>query len=263
MKKRTWYLTLLTIITVICIAIGLLVHVVLPAGNWLSDMSDDLDDVNDSESFLSGSTVYEEVAAFSNIHLEMEVSDISIAYGDTYAISYKTNKENLLPQYEVKNETLYISQKTKKVHGLTNNADCTCKITVPKDAVLKLIDGTINVGDFTMERLGTDTLNISSSVGDIDISDNLFTTITLQSDVGDISLENVTFQAAALSSDVGDIDVETPSPLDSYKMDLSCDIGEIEINDRSFRSHYKQDAAAANAQTLTVTSDTGDISIEY
>ena len=36
MKKRTWYLTLLTIITVICIAIGLLVHVVLPAGNWLS-----------------------------------------------------------------------------------------------------------------------------------------------------------------------------------------------------------------------------------
>ena len=83
------------------------------------------------------------------------------------------------------------------------------------------------------------------------------------SDVGDISLENVTFQTAALSSDVGDIDVETPSPLDSYKMDLSCDIGEIEINDRSFRSHYKQDAAAANAQTLTVTSDTGDISIEY
>lgn len=167
---------------------------------------------------------------------------------DTYAISYKTNKENLLPQYEVKNETLYISQKTKKVHGLTNNADCTCKITVPKDAVLKLIDGTIDVGDFTMERLGTDTLNISSSVGDIDISDNLFTNITLQSDVGDISLENVTFQTAALSSDVGDIDVETPSPLDSYKMDLSCDIGEIEINDRSFRSHYKQDAAAANAQ---------------
>lgn len=193
----------------------------------------------------------------------MEVSDISIAYGDTYAISYKTNKENLLPQYEVKNETLYISQKTKKVHGLTNNADCTCKITVPKDAVLKLIDGTIDVGDFTMERLGTDTLNISSSVGDIDISDNLFTTITLQSDVGDISLENVTFQTASLSSDVGDIDVETPSPLDSYKMDLSCDIGEIEINDRSFRSHYKQDAAAANTQTLTVTSDTGDISIEY
>ena len=44
MKKRTWYLTLLTIITVICIAIGLLVHVVLPAGNWLSDMSDDLDE---------------------------------------------------------------------------------------------------------------------------------------------------------------------------------------------------------------------------
>ena len=82
------------------------------------------------------------------------------------------------------------------------------------------------------------------SVSDIDISD-LFTTIT-QSDVSDISLENVTFQTAALSSDVGDIDVETPSPLDSYKMDLSCDIGEIEINDRSFRSHYKQDAAAAN-----------------
>ena len=46
MKKRTWYLTLLTIITVICIAIGLLVHVVLPAGNWLSDMSDDLDAVS-------------------------------------------------------------------------------------------------------------------------------------------------------------------------------------------------------------------------
>lgn len=117
MKKRTWYLTLLTIITVICIAIGLLVHVVLPAGDWLSDMSDDLDNVNDSESFLSGSTVYEEVAAFSNIHLEMEVSDISIAYGDTYAISYKTNKENLLPQYEVKMKHFISAKRQRKYMG--------------------------------------------------------------------------------------------------------------------------------------------------
>ena len=29
----------------------------------------------------------------------------------------------------------------ERVWAELNNADCTCKITVPKDAVLKLIDG--------------------------------------------------------------------------------------------------------------------------
>ena len=261
MKKKTIYLSIITIITVICIAIGLLIHVIAPAVGWLSDVSDDL---NDSGSFLSGSTVSEELDAFSGIDFDIKVSDVTIAYDDTYAISYKTNKKVLVPQYEIKDDTLYVKQASDKpLRGLSNNGNCSLQITVPREATLKLVKGTSSVGDFSMEKLGAKTLDIYVNVGDIDISDNTFDDITIGSDVGDIDLDNVTFTTADLSSDVGDIDLTSAVSLEAYAMDLSCDIGEIDVNSDSYRTKYQQQTDSESLNTLTVATDTGDITIEY
>lgn len=261
MKKKTLYLSIISIITVICIVIGLLIHVIAPTVGWLSDKSDGL---NDSGSFLSGSTVSEELDAFSSIDFDVKVSDITISYGDTYAISYKTNKKVLVPQYEIKDDTLYIKQASDKpLRGLSNNGNCSLQIMVPKDTSLTLVKGSSDVGDFTMEKLGAKTMDVYVNVGDIDISDNTFDEITLGSDVGDIDLDNVAFTSADLTSDVGDIDIVSAVTLEHYAMDLSCSLGDIDVNSDSYRTKYQQQTGAKSLKTLTVSTDTGDISIEY
>lgn len=261
MKKKTLYLSIISIITAICIVIGLLIHVIAPAVGWLSDNSDEL---NDSGSFLSGSTVSEELNPFSSIDFDVNVSDVTIAYGDTYAISYKTNKKLLVPQYEIKDDTLYVKQTSDQhIHGLSNNGNCSLQITIPREASLKLVKGSSDVGDFSMEKIGAKTLDIYVNVGDIDISDNTFDDITIGSDVGDIDLDNVTFTSADLTSDVGDIDIVSAVTLEHYAMDLSCSIGDIDVNSDSYRSKYQQQTGAESLKTLTASTDTGDITVEY
>lgn len=261
MKKKTLYLSIISIITVICIVIGLLIHVIGPAVGWLSDASDDL---NDSGSFISGSMVSEELDAFSGIDFDIKVSDVTIAYGDTYAISYKTNKKVLVPQYEIKDDTLYIKQASDKpLRGLSNNGNCSLQITVPREASLKLVKGNSDVGDFSMEKLGAKTIDVYVNVGDIDISDNTFDDITLGSDVGDMDLDNVTFTTADLSSDVGDIDLTSAVSLEAYAMDLSCATGDIEVNSDSYRTKYQHQIGTESMNTLTATTSVGDITIEY
>ena len=252
MHKKNLYLILLTIITIASAIIGILIHVILPAGSWFADF----DEHYDSDDFIAGSTTSEELDAFQSIDFDVNVADITIT------ISYQTRKEALIPSYEIKDGTLYVKQAPEKtLHGLTHNASCTLMITVPKNTVLSQITGKSAVGDFTMENASAIQMDVSVNVGDTELTDVVLQQVTIGSDVGDISLEDVTFDIASLTSNVGDVDVTSALSLDDFQMDLSCGFGEIEVNDNSY--HEKYQSKAASEKSLTVSTGTGDIDISY
>lgn len=258
MHKKNLYLILLSIITLVSAIIGILIHVIIPAGSWFANF----DEHFDSDDFIAGSTTYEELDAFQSIDFDINVADITITNGDTYSISYQTRKKALIPSYEIKDGTLYVKQASEKtLHGLTNNASCTLMITVPKNTVLSQITGKSAVGDFTMENTSAIQMDVSVNVGDTELTDVVLQQVTIGSDVGDISLEDVTFDIANLTSNVGDVDVTSDLSLDDFQMDLSCGIGEIEVNDNSY--HEKYQSNVASEKSLTVSTGTGDIDISY
>ena len=88
MHKKNLYLILLTIITIASAIIGILIHVIIPAGSWFADF----DEHYDSDDFIAGSTTSEELDAFQSIDFDINVADITITSGDTYSISYKTKR---------------------------------------------------------------------------------------------------------------------------------------------------------------------------
>ena len=259
MHKKNLYLILLTIITIASAIIGILIHVILPAGSWFADF----DEHYDSDDFIAGSTTSEELDAFQSIDFDVNVADITITSGDTYSISYQTRKEALIPSYEIKDGTLYVKQASEKtLHGLTNNASCTLMIYVRnKIRFSPQITGESAVGDFTMENTSSIQMDISVNVGDTELTDVVLQQVTIGSDVGDISLEDVTFNIANLTSNVGDVDVTAALSLDDFQMDLSCGFGEIEVNDNSYNEKYQ--SKAASEKSLTVSTGTGDIDISY
>ena len=258
MHKKNLYLILLTIIAIASAIIGILIHVILPAGSWFADF----DEHYDSDDFIAGSTTSEELDAFQSIDFDVNVDDITITSGDTYRISYQTRKEELIPSYEIKDGTLYVKQASAEtLRGLNNNASCTLMITVPKNTVLSQITGKSAVGDFTMENASAIQMDVSVNVGDTELTDVVLQQVTIGSDVGDISLEDVTFDIASLTSNVGDVDVTSALSLDDFQMDLSCGFGEIEVNDNSY--HEKYQSKTASEKSLTVSTGTGDIDISY
>lgn len=258
MHKKNLYLILLTIITLASAIIGILIHVILPAGSWFADF----DEHYDPDDFIAGSTTSEELDAFQSIDFDINVADITITSGDTYTISYQTSKKKLTPSYEIKDGTLYVKQASAKtLHGLTNNTSCTLMITVPKNTVLSQITGKSAVGDFTMEHASAIQMDVAVNVGDTELTDVVLQQVTIGSDVGDISLEDVTFNIASLTSNVGDVDVTAALSLDDFQIDLSCDFGEIEVNDNSY--HEKYQSNVTSEKSLTVSTATGDIDISY
>ena len=258
MHKKNLYLILLTIITIASAIIGILIHVIIPAGSWFADF----DEHYDPDDFIAGSTTSEELDAFQSIDFDINVADITITSGDTYTISYQTSKKKLIPSYEIKDGTLYVKQSSAKtLHGLTNNTSCTLMITVPKNTVLSQITGKSAVGDFTMEHASAIQMDVAVNVGDTELTDVVLQQVTIGSDVGDISLEDVTFNIASLTSNVGDVDVTAALSLDDFQIDLSCDFGEIEVNDNSY--HEKYQSNVTSEKSLTVSTATGDIDISY
>ena len=181
MHKKNLYLILLTIITIASAIIGILIHVIIPAGSWFADF----DEHFDSDDYIAGSTTSEELDAFQSIDFDVNVADITITSGDTYSISYKTRKKELIPSYEIKDGTLYVTQASAEtLHGLTNNASCTLMITVPKNTVLSQITGKSAVGDFTMENTSAIQMDVSVNVGDTELNDVVLQQATIGSDVG-------------------------------------------------------------------------------
>ena len=110
MHKKNLYLILLSIITLVSAIIGILIHVIIPAGSWFANF----DEHFDSDDFIAGSTTYEELDAFQSIDFDINVADITITNGDTYSISYQTRKKALIPSYEIKDGTLYVKQASEK-----------------------------------------------------------------------------------------------------------------------------------------------------
>lgn len=257
MKKRTLYLTTLTIITVVCAIIGVLVHVVFTAGNWALRLIDEDTDFSQ----MKGATTYEELDAFHNINLDLRVSDVSILYGDTYGIKYSSKEERWIPTYKIENDTLYVKQNVKKASLDAVKCNCKIQIILPKDTTLSTIQGTLNVGDFTTDRVNASSVDFDLNTGDITLSDASYENITLQTDVGDIDLDNVSFLNADVNSSVGDIDVDSSKSLKDYAMDLSCDIGEVDVNDNDHGRNYQ--ANENSNKKLTASASTGDVDVEY
>lgn len=172
--KKNVYLIILTLVTVICIIGGTCYHLVGWGVSFLSHLPfasfySDSDDTESSGTTLSTGTVL--LPSFNTVKIDSKVMNLSIEKGDDYSIQCDTT-EKLNPKYEIKDNTLIVSQKQKiKVHNFMKNPKCSVHITIPEDTALELINVDGSVGDINLSNLNVTTIKIDSSVGDIELDD--------------------------------------------------------------------------------------------
>lgn len=258
--KKTLYLTVLTIVTVICIIAGSCYHIIGWGTNFIHSIpfiSFNSDNYNDSEHGSSQKT--EEVGEFQKLDIQTNVMDVTIGTGTTYSISYNCTN-SLIPIYEVKDGTLTITQKGSHTWSWGNN-HCDMKITVPADAKLDQCKITSKVGDIDVSNLHAGTFTTNASVGDVDITDSELTNGDVSSSTGDINMKGITFDTMTITSSVGDVNFQSNSNLADYEMDLGTSVGDVEVNNRDQGKNYSNNGSSNNE--LTINASTGDVNVEY
>lgn len=280
--KKNVYLIILTIVTVICIIGGTCYHLVGWGVSFLSHLPfasfySDSDDTESSGTTLSTDTV--SLPSFNTVKIDSKVMNLSIEKGDDYSIQCDTT-EKLNPKYEIKDNTLIVSQKQKiKVHNFMKNPKCSVHITIPEDTTLELINIDGATGDISLSNLDVTTLKIDNSVGDVKMDNCKIASIGIDTSTGDVKLndceaneidvdtsvgdtvikDNI-FEKLYVDGSVGDVKVSSSKDLSDYAYDLDTSIGDVSINGVSHKKEYQQKGTAGK---ITVDNSTGDISITY
>ena len=212
-KRGTgFYLTLLTVVTVICIIIGCVLHL----GFGFSGRG-------------NGKMKSDEIATerFKKISLELDAGDVRIRKGKSFNVSYRY-PSNSLPEIKVSGDKLVVKQKMKNIH--LNDLDCSLTITVPEGEELEGIDGDMDVCSLEINGFLFDTsseIDITTDVGSIEFGDCTFGNLKIDADVGNILFDACTFKRLTANGDVGDIEINKCT-FDSA--DCKTDTGSIKIS---------------------------------
>lgn len=245
------YLIILTIVTVLCIFIGIVIHLLTNLTEF-----DLFDWDEDDDTWATQGIEDEPLDAFKALDLDASVADVEIVYGSSYAISVDCPKR-FMPTWEVDHDTLIIRQEDVNINKLhTNmNADFEITITIPSGTKLDSISATLNMGALEMDGISAaavtidadmgnveisgieaDNIDITANMGNIELENGNITNITCDADMGNIELEG-RFAKIEANCSMGSITIEGPH-LDETKMDLDTDMGAIEINGKSLGSSY-------------------------
>lgn len=258
--KKTLYLTILTIVTVICIIAGSCYHIIGWGSNFIHSLpfiSFNSDNYNDSDH--GSSQKNEEVGEFQKLTIDTNVMDVTITTGTNYSVSYDCTN-NLIPTYEVRDGELTVTQKGNHSWSWGNN-HCDLKITVPADVKLDQCKITSNVGDIDVSGLHANTFTTNASVGDVTISDSELTNGDISSSTGDVDMKGITFDTLTITSSVGDVDFKTNSNLSDYEMHLGTSVGDVEVNNQNQGKNFSQNGDSKNE--LSINASTGDVNVEY
>lgn len=257
MKKKI-YLTVLTLVTVLCIIFGSIYHLAPIARDGFLSM---LPIFSNSESQNAGSLKNSEsipLDAFSKIDINTDVASITICTGDDYSICYQAN-EKLIPTYKVQNNVLKVTQEFH-FKNVFNNSKCRITITVPAQTSLDAVDITNNVGDIIINDIISEKLTTDSNVGDQSIEQCDISRIKMDSSVGDTDIKNCSFSFIDIDGDVGDVCIRSNHDLSQFEIDLDTSVGDVSVNRNDYKHNYTQ---KGNEGSIRVDNSTGDISLIY
>lgn len=227
----------------------------------------------------------QQVSEFENIQLDLSVIDVTIEEGDDYRVAYMI-EEDLKPEIEVKDGTLYVSGKKSDTFdinlsvGFENMGDDlnTMKITVPKGTKINKGEFHTSTGDIDITGLDLNELSIYGSTSDISLKnvkmEELFIDVStgaveldnikaegmsIKTSTGDVRMDNLDIGSGNVRTSTGEINGSFVRKLGDYNLDVTSSIGDICVNDTETEKHY----SSKGSSDFSFKTSTGDITLKF
>lgn len=220
---KTIFIICITVVTIVCIIAGTLVHLVgklsfdgfgrkgIDWGNYITE-----------ENTLD---------AFSSINVDADLLSVTVAYGDEFFMKYK-GPEKLKPIVELQSDgTLSISQKQIMNVSLDNNKNlnCSCELTIPENTVLQMVSLNMDLGNIEMDDIQMKDMVVDTDLGNVVLTKiEIEDSITIDADLGNIELHQASFNQGEFDADLGNINIDR-CEFDSAVVEA--DMGNIAVGD--------------------------------
>ena len=285
---RKAYLSILWIITVICIIGGTIYHVgglVLFAGNNIFSYVTNVGMKKEQAGPLVSDQY--DLAVENNraaINVDGSYMDFTLQKGDSWGASY-SGVEWLKPELDVTEEDgvtkLVFTQPDAAGRKLNKyyNLNSSLTIMVPENVSFTDLNITLNLGDLDMTDVKADQVELNLDLGDLDVENCNVGTFTSNMDMGDTTIQKTElknadinasmgdievtdseFKDMKLTADMGEITVKSAVSLDDYRIDADVSMGDVKVNGKNYSDDYSQ---KGNAGELIVDSSMGDAEIAW
>jgi hypothetical protein len=267
--KKNIYLTILTIVTMVCMIAGIFSHVF---GGFFG-----------KNTFLQNSTGEQAdwstaLDSFQTIRMNLAAANVVLERGDDFSIAY-TGAEELVPDYSVDGDVLKITNEknNKKIYTVR---DCTLTVTLPEGADLAELNARINAGEIQIRGIDAENLDVEIDAGNVEVSNGSYTHVSMDVDAGNVTVDNCTvintsaevnmgniefkncaFDALDATSDMGNIEIDSSQPLDGYEVRMSADLGNVTVNGKSYSGGYN--AAGDSEYCVDLTVNLGNVELRY
>ncbi|MBQ9022697.1 MAG: DUF4097 family beta strand repeat protein [Eubacterium sp.] len=206
---------------------------------------------------------------FENIDIVTGAFDINIKTGQDYSVTYYLSDDIFQPVGEIKDGTLYITQKEFSIDTLEDfikkhfNVSVKAKmvITVPegteigtlsfkngagdtlvKDLTIDTLTGHASAGDFDLENATVNTLDAKDSAGDIDVNNSSIGSAMIDCSAGDIELEDTLIKKVEFDNSAGNVELEKCQVQDLY---AKVSAGDFEMTGTENLAEYNVDLKAS------------------
>lgn len=292
-KKKISVGVVLAIIFGALIMLGIiagLIYMVMPSGVFGSGRSEnsgssnifdsnDFDHTRDGDSYDASRPVSKQMPLdqFMEVDVNVESMTVIIKPGDKYEVDYET-VEGLEPKISQNGKSLSIIQQGSIKNPMQDYMS-ELYIMVPQNEPLAKVR--INCGGSHIHiRDVTVYINeLITGTGDIVVANVNSQSTAAKTDSGIITMESVDMGQSVLSTDTGNVDVRASrfgdldisnntgktriegarEDLSNYNMNLSTDTGNITVQSQDQGKNY---TTSGGSFSLTISSDTGDISIQ-
>lgn len=257
MKKK--YMAIIWSITILCIIIGIVIHV----GGFLGRLGSR---VFDGKLFSFGGSEQtteisstEQYSGIKELEPDCDLANVTITGGDSLDISY-TGSKDLQPIIKNNGSKLQISQPKNNKTRLNSlkNTENTINITVPTDGSLTSIDAEIDLGNLEITDIVCDALDVNMNLGNAQINGSRAGRIDAENDMGNIEVHDTEFDSIRMDCDMGNITLDGIGDISVYDISTDCSLGSVSVNGDSVSGKYRSNGGD---KTITLTAAMGNIEI--
>lgn len=148
----------------------------------------------------------ETLNAFENITMEAECANVRIIMGEEYQITC-VYPENEMPQFNVENGTLKVTQDKQEDYQNTGNVTRSIIITIPKQTVLKEVSLENIVGNIWVEDIDAYSYMTTLTTGNVEIHNAELESCMVTISTGNIKTSKLMADYCGMSTSTGEIDI--------------------------------------------------------
>ncbi len=253
---KTAILLIATIITILCVLYGAMVHIGGFAAKSIIGYITGEEKIEFGEGFKDSksSELSEDVRV---IKLHVNAAEVDIKKGASNTITISSSMEKYGPEYKFEDGVLTVKQSDISSVGMPGKG-LNNKVVITLSNKPEEISGVLELGDMDIEGITADSIDLVLNLGDMEIDDVTVTDITLVNKLGDIKVNGCDFKNAVMDNKLGDVKLNLTGNISDYRYKLGVDMGEIKIGSEKFGREYSTDSGD---KMLKVNCNMGDIKI--